>query len=56
LSIWRATIILAAVLLLAIWPPPNLDATMRMLLTRKRQLTEPPRRRKLQMHAAQCLS
>jgi hypothetical protein len=56
LSIWRATAILAAVLIVAIWPPPNLDAAMRMLLTQTRQLTEPPRRRKLQMHAATCLS
>lgn len=55
-SLWRTTILLTAALLAAIWPPPNIDATMRMILARAHQLAEPPRRRKLQMIMATTLS
>jgi hypothetical protein len=48
--------LLAAALLAAIWPPPNIEITMRILITRTRQLAEPPRRRKLQMTLANGLS
>lgn len=54
--LWRTTILLTAALLAAIWPPPNIDATMRILVSRTRQLAEPPRRRKLQMSMARALS
>jgi Transposase DDE domain len=55
-SLWRTTILLAATLLAAIWPPPNIEATMLMLVARTRQLAEPPRRRKLQMTMVPRLS
>lgn len=56
ISLWRRIMLLAAALLAAIWPPPNIEATMRILLTQTRQLAEPPRRRKLQMTMARALS
>ena len=56
MSLWRTTMLLAAALLAAIWPPPNIDTTMRILIIRMRQLAEPPRRRKLQMTFANGLS
>lgn len=55
-SLWRTTVLLAAALLAAIWPPPNIDATMKILLDRARQLAEPPRKRKLQMTMVPTLS
>jgi hypothetical protein len=48
--------LLAAALLAAIWPPPDIDATLRTLATRMRQLTEPQRRRSMQTIAASPLS
>jgi len=54
--VWRTTILLTAALLAAIWPPPNIEATMRVILARMHQLAEPPRRRKLQMIMAASLS
>jgi hypothetical protein len=48
--------LLAAALLATIWPPPNIDSTMRILRARIRQLAEAPRRRKLQMSIASGLS
>jgi hypothetical protein len=56
MSIWRTTTLLAAALLAAIWPPLNIDTTLRALITRMYQLAEPPRRRKLQMSVANGLS
>jgi IS4 transposase len=55
-SLWRTTILLAAAFLAVIWPPPNIKTTMHILVSRIRQLTEPPRRRKLQMNAGNPLS
>jgi len=55
-SLWRTTRLLAAALLAAIWPPPNIDVTLRILISRMRQLAEPPRRRKLQMSLTNGLS
>ena len=56
ISLWRATVLLAAALLAAIWPQPNIEATMQILVVRARQLAEPQRRRKLQWMAARGLS